>query len=107
MLVAKALRIGSLSEWPACLKLCGILPDKTVRVSGMGEEARWRKRCLELGRVPRHRCQRALEDVEDQLREVVQLVEASVTWAEQDTHPREVFIRKLHEMFLRVLKAHK
>ena len=49
MLLAKALRIGSLSEWPACLKLCGILPDKTVRVSGMGEDARWRKRCLELG----------------------------------------------------------
>ena len=55
MLVAKAVRIGSLSEWPACLKLCGILPYKTVRVSGIGEDARWRKRCLELGRVPRHR----------------------------------------------------
>ena len=107
MLLAKALHIESLSEWQACLKLCGILPDKTVRVSGMGEDARWRKRCLELGRVPRHRCQRPLEDVEDQLREVVQLVEAGVTWAEQDTHPWELFIRRLHEMFLRALKARK
>ena len=98
MLLAKALRIGSLSEWPACLKLCGILPDKTVRVSGMGEDARWRKRCLELGRVSRHRCQRPLEDVDDQLREEVQLVEAGVTWAEQDTHPWELFICRLHEM---------
>ena len=95
------------SEWPACLKLCVILPDKTVRVSGMGEYARWRRRCLELGRVSRHRCQRPLEDVDDQLREEVQLVEAGMTWAEQDAHPWELFICKLHEMFLRVLKARK
>ena len=103
MLLAKALRIGSLSDWPACLKLCGILPDKLVRESGMGEDARLRKKCLELGRVPRHRCQRPLEDVEDQLREVGQLVEAGVKWAEQDTHPWELFIH----VFLWVLKARK
>ena len=76
-----------------------------MQVSNMGDDARWRKRCLEPGRVPRHRCQRSREDLEDELREVVQLVEATVTWAEQDTHPWELFIRKLHEMFLRVLKA--
>ena len=45
--------------------------------------------------------------MEDQLQEVVQLVEAGVTWAEQDTHPWELFIRRVHEMFLRVLKARK
>ena len=50
--------------------------------------------------MSRHRCQRPLEDVDDQLREEVQLVEAGVTWAEQDTHPWELFIYRLHEMFL-------
>ena len=104
MLLAKALKLGSLREWPLCIRLCGIIPDSVVLASGIGEGERWRKRCMDLGRVPRHWLQRPLEDVEDRLREVDRLAEAGATWAAQDTHPWQLFAMKLHEMFLGVLQ---
>ena len=54
MLLAKALKPGSLRDWPPCIRLCGIIPDSVVRANGIGEGERWRKRCMDLGRVPRH-----------------------------------------------------
>ena len=104
MLLAKALKLGSLREWPPCIRLCGIIPDSVVLASGIGEGERWRKRCMDLGRVPRHWLQRPLEDVEDRLREVDRLAEAGAAWAAQDTHPWQLFAMKLHEMFLGVLR---
>ena len=53
MLLAKRLRLGSLRDWLPCLRLCGIVPDKVVRASGMDQDSRWRKRCDELYRIPR------------------------------------------------------
>ena len=105
MRLAKALRLGPLSDWPACLVLCGIIPDKAVQMSGMGEDTRWRKQCLELGRVPAHRCRRPLQEVEDLIRETNKLVEAGAQWAEEDKHPWDIFAHWLHEMFLLVLRA--
>ena len=78
-----------------------------VLASGIGEGERWRKRCMDLGRVPRHWLQRPLEDVEDRLREVDALAEAGAAWAAQDTHPWQLFAMKLHEMFLGVLRDRK
>ena len=94
-------------EWPPCIRLCGIIPDSVVLASGIGEGERWRKRCMDLGRVPRHWLQRPLEDVEDRLREVDRLAEAGAAWAAQDTHPWQLFAMKLHEMFLGVLRDRK
>ena len=87
MLVAKVLKLDSLREWPPCIRLCGMIPDSVVLASCIGEGERWRKRCMDLGRVPRHWLQRPLEDVEDRLREVDRLVEAGAAWAAQDDHP--------------------
>ena len=107
MLLAKAVKLGSLREWPPCIRLCGIIPDSVVLASGIGEGERWRKRCMDPGRVPRHWLQRPLEDVEDRLREVDRLAEAGATWAAQDTHPWQLFAMKLHEMFLGILRDRK
>ena len=107
MLLAKALKLGSLREWPPCVRLCGIIPDSVVLTSGIGEGERWRKRCMDLGRVPRHWLQRPLEDVEDRLREVDTLAEAGAAWAAYDTHLWQRFAMKLHEMFLGVLRDRK
>ena len=104
MLPAKALKLGSVREWPTCVRLCGIIPDSVVLASGIGEGERWRKRCMDLGRVPRHWLQRRLDDVEDRLREVHTLAKAGAAWAAKDTHPWQVFAMKLHEMFLGVLR---
>ena len=107
MLLAKAPKLGSLREWPPCIRLCGIIPDSVVRASSIGEGERWRKRCMDLGKVPRQWLQRPVKDVEDRLRQVDRLAEAGATWAAQDTHPWQLFAMKLHEMFLSVLRERK
>ena len=38
-LLAKGLRLGSPQDWPLCLRLCGIVPDKVVRTRGMDQIA--------------------------------------------------------------------
>ena len=53
MLLARGLKLGSQREWPTCLQLCGIVPQRVVEASGMGQNSRWRKRRNELNRVPR------------------------------------------------------
>ena len=53
MLLAKGLRPGSLRDWPPCLRLCGIVPNKAVRTGGMDQDSRWRRRCDDLYRIPR------------------------------------------------------
>ena len=78
-----------------------------VLASGIGEGERWRKRCTDLGKVPRHWLQRPLEDMQDRLREVDRLAEAGAAWAARDTHPWQLFAMKLHEMFLGVLRDRK
>ena len=102
LLLAKALKLDSLRDWPPCIRLYGIIPDGVVRASGIGEGERWRKRCMDLGRVSTQ-LQRPLEDVKDRLREVDRLAEAGAKWVAQDTHPWQLFAMKLHEMFLSVL----
>ena len=53
MLVAKGLRLGFPREWLPCLRLCGIVSESVVKTSGMYQDSRWRKRRLELYRIPR------------------------------------------------------
>ena len=51
MLLARALKLGALSAWPPCLRLCGLLPEYVVAQSGLSRGPGWKKRCRELHRV--------------------------------------------------------
>ena len=54
MLLVRALKLGSLSEWPPCLRLCGLMPESMVARSGLAQGPGWKKRCTELNRISRH-----------------------------------------------------
>ena len=54
MLLARALKLGALSDWPPCLRLCGLLSEEVVKRSGLARGPGWKKRCKELNRVSRH-----------------------------------------------------
>ena len=84
MLLAKALKLGLLREWPACLQLCGIIPEVTINVSGMGEDGRWCKRRREMNQIPRSWLLWPQEDINDKLKEIDTLAAAGEKWAEQD-----------------------
>ena len=62
MLLARALKPGPLSEWPPCLRLCGLLPESVVARSGLEEGPGWKKRCMELNIISRHQ----IPDSEDE-----------------------------------------
>ena len=51
MLLARALKPGALSEWPPCLRLCGLLLKSVVTRSGLARGPGRKKRCRELNRV--------------------------------------------------------
>ena len=53
MLLAKAIKLGALSDWPPCIRLCRLIPDSVVKCGGMARGAGWKKQCRELNRVPR------------------------------------------------------
>ena len=53
MLLARALKLGALSDWPPCLRLCGLLSQEVVRRSGLARGPGWKKRCKDLNRVSR------------------------------------------------------
>ena len=42
MLLARALKLGALSEWPPCLRFCGLLPEAVVKRSALarGQDGR-------------------------------------------------------------------
>ena len=54
MSLPRAIKLGALSAWPPCLRLCGLMPEFVVAQSGLSREAGWKKRCRELYRVSRH-----------------------------------------------------
>ena len=87
MLLAKGLRLGSLREWLPCLRLCGIVPDKAVRASGMDQDGRWCTRCNDLYRIPRSWLFLPEEELEPKRRELQQLLEVGRRWAAGDKHP--------------------
>ena len=66
MLLAKALKLGSLREW---LRLCGGLPEGMVTGGGMAEDSRWRKRCKEMIRMGRNWLLQPPEEMADGMRE--------------------------------------
>ena len=76
MLLAKGLRLGSLRDWPPCLRLCGIVPDKALRTSGMDQDSRWRKQCDDLYKIPRSWLFLPEEELEPKRKELQQLAEA-------------------------------
>ena len=44
MLLARALKLGALSEWPPCLRFCGLLPEAVVKRSALARGLGWKKR---------------------------------------------------------------
>ena len=107
MLLANGLRLGSLRDWPPCLRLCGIMPDKAVRTIGMDQDSRWRKRCDDLYGVPRSWLFLPEEELEPKRKELQQLAEAGRQWAAGDKDPWEIFVTNLHGMSLAVVRARK
>ena len=107
MLLAKAVKLGSLTERWACLRLRRIEPEGTVTVSGMDEGRRWCQRCKEMKRLTRSWPLQPPEEVADRPREIDALAAAGEKWAKQDNHPWKLFTICLHNMFLVVLRAHK
>ena len=43
MLPARVLTLGALSEWPPCLRLCGLLPESVVAHNGLMQGSTWKK----------------------------------------------------------------
>ena len=105
MLLARALRLGSLTECPPCVRLCGMMPESVVIRSGQARGLGWEKRCRELNRTSRHRMPGPGEDYHEARRQRDELALAGQKWVEDDSNPLEQLIHKLHGMFRAVLRA--
>ena len=81
--LANGLQLGSLREWPACLRRCGIVVEGATEVIGMDKDNRWLKRCKETNTVPRNWFLHPHEDLEDKLKE---LDEQPSGWKRNNTH---------------------
>ena len=99
MLRARALKLGPLSEWPPCLRLCGLLPESVVARSGLAQGLGWKKRCRELNRVSRHQIPNSEHEDLEAGRQRDELALAGHQWAEEGNNSLEQFVRKLHGMF--------
>ena len=54
MILARALKLGSLSEWPPCLRLCGLMLESVVTRSGPVRGPGSKESCRELNGISRH-----------------------------------------------------
>ena len=99
-MLAKAIKLGVLSTWPPCIRLCGLLPESVVRRSGRAREAGLKKQRRKLNRVSRH-----WEPTPREAQVHIELALMGHQWAAEDTNPLEQFAQKLHGMFLAVLRA--
>ena len=106
-LLARALKLGALYDWPPCLRLCGLLSEEVVKRSGLARGPGWKKRCKELNRVSRHWVPEPDEDPDEAPRQREELALVGHQWAHDDQNPLEQFVHQLHCMFLAVMRARK
>ena len=99
MLLARALKLASPSEWLPGLHVCGLTPESVVNRSGLPRRPKWKKRYRELNRISRQRLVGPGGDYNDGGRQRDELAVAGVQWAEDDSHPLEQFVHNLHGMF--------
>ena len=94
MMLAKAIKLGALSVWPPCVRLCGLMPESVVKRSGMARGAGWKKRCRELNQVTCY-----WEPNPQEARDNTEVALMGHPWAEDDGNPLEQFVHKLQGMF--------
>ena len=102
MLLARAIKLGGPATWPPCLRLYGLMPESVVARSGL---SRGPEDEGELHRVSRHWQPGPGETLEEASRQRAELRLAGQQWADAATTPLEQFLRKLHDMFLAVLRT--
>ena len=95
MLLARALKLGPLCEWPPCLRLCGLLLESVVARSGQAQGPGWKKRCRELNRISRHQIPDSEDEDLESGRQRDELALAGHQWAEEGNNPLEQFVHKL------------
>ena len=105
MLLAQALKLGVLSEWPPCLRFCGLLLEAVVKRSALARRPGWKKRCKELNRVSRHLVRGPGEDPTEACRQRAEPALLGHQWAHDDQNPLEQFMHQLHRMFLAIPRA--
>ena len=105
MLLARALKLGPLSEWPPCLRLCGQMPESVVTRSGLAQGPGWNKRCREPNRISRHQIPDSEDDDLESGRQMAQFALVGQQWTEEGNNPLEQFVHKQHGMFRAVLRA--
>ena len=105
MLLARAIKLGAMSAWPPCLRLCGLLPESVVAQSGLSQGPGWKKRCRDPHRVSRRWEPGPGETWEEASHQRAELGLAGQQWADADTNPLEQFISKPHGMLLAVLRT--
>ena len=92
MLLARAIKLGALSTWPPCLRLCGLMPESVVARSRLSRGPGWKKKCREVHRVSRHWEPGPGETWEEASRQGAELGLAGQQWADADTIPLEQFL---------------
>ena len=95
MLLAEALKLAALSDWPPCLRLCGVPPELAAAHNGLMWGPGWKKRCKELHRVCWHWVPGPGEEWEEGCCQSIELALAGQQWADDDSGLLERLVDKL------------
>ena len=105
MLLARALKLGPLSEWPLCLRVCGLLPESVAVCSGLAQGTAWKKRCREPNRISRQQIPTRRTRTWGRGDKGMTSPWRGHRWVEEGKNPLEHFVHNLHSMFKAGLRA--